>query len=185
MPGTLATHPAPSPGGVRGTAWLPLRLSVRKQSIANAARQTLNKARGRGTETNRPGSAAGGGETQPPCPRESWHGGEGGGAAPSRLRPRASLERGWRMSSALPRCAGEQQHLSRGNAAACCFCLSLGSRSRGFRKQPRLEHLPTSAEEQKNPTGQLQAQAGPLWLGPPFPFEGVQLVCGASGPRAL
>lgn len=88
------------------------------------------------------------------------------------------------MSSALPRGTGERQHLSRGNAAACCFCLSLGNRSRGFRKQPRLKHLPTSAEEQ-NPMGQLQAQAGPLRLGPAFPFEGVQIVCGASGPRAL
>lgn len=85
MPGTPATHPAPSSGGVHGMAWLLLTWSFWKQSIANAARQMLNKACGQGTGTNGPGSAAGGGKTHPLGTRESQHrhSGEGAEAAPS------------------------------------------------------------------------------------------------------
>lgn len=135
------------------------------------------------------GSAAGGGKTQPPCTRESRHRGEGAAAAPSRLatceHPR---ERGWRMSSALPLSAGKQQHLDGSNAAACCFRSSLESQSRGFQKQPRLKHLPCIRRGAK-PCGAAPDAGWPLQLRSPFPFggesgdgEGVQTICGTSGP---
>lgn len=85
------------------------------------------------------------------------------------------------MSSALPLSMGEQQHLDRSNAAACCFRSSLESWSRVFRKQPRLKHIPTSAEEQ-NPTGQLQTQAGPCGLGHLFLSREFKLYVARRGP---
>jgi len=78
--------------------------------------------------------------------------------------------------------AREQQHLSHSNAADCCFCSSLESQSRGFRrKQPRLKHLPTSAEEQ-SPAGQLQTHTGPCSSGHLFLSREFKLYVARRGP---